>query len=183
MPVGMTLAFVAFLAGALLAVSLIAWWIIGPLDRAANRRRPVQFTMIDFFCLVFLVQLPMAAVHSLVPANETLTVWVLDAFGALACALLWWQSVARLSRADVVRVWQRSIFLTVVLPVACFGCIAFIFTSLMIVPVLFGGAGAPGLAGMLIVESILLGSFYLAGWFTRYIIKSRASHSPAASPE
>ena len=128
-------AFVPYLVLLLLGCSLLAAaslltaigrWIVGPLDRAARHRmRPTQFTMIDFLSLMFLFQLPMAAVRGWASVREDRTAFVFYAFGWLATSAMWGVSVRTLSRAGVKNIWRRAIFLALVLPAAYFGSIAF----------------------------------------------------------
>jgi hypothetical protein len=105
----------------------IGRYILGPLDRAARHRmRPTQFTMVDFLSLMFLFQLPMAALHAFFDVRDDPQVWVFDVFGWVACSLMWGLSVSTLSRAGIEKTWQRGVFLAFILPVAYFGSIVFV---------------------------------------------------------
>ena len=102
----------------------IGRYILGPLDRATrHRRRPTQFTMVDFMSLMFLFQLPMAALRGWTNLREEPSIWVFYIFGWLATAAMWASSVSTLSRAGVNYTWHRGVFLAFVLPAAYFGSI------------------------------------------------------------
>ena len=161
-------------------------WILGPLDRAArNRRHPVQFTMLDFFSLLFLLQLPLGVVHSFWSAEETGAVWVLDGFGWFATGLMWWISVRTLSRAGIHKPWHRVVFLLLVLPLAYSGIIAapFLFAALLAT---FAQGATSGwdqersvlLASILV---ILACAFYLSARFPRKMLSE--SEPPMAEPD
>ncbi len=93
------LLFLLGLAGAAAGLTCIGRYILGPLDQAArDQKRPTQFTMVDFLALVFLFQLPMAALHGLFDVRQEPRVWFFDAFAWIACCLMWGFSVATLSR-------------------------------------------------------------------------------------
>ena len=107
-------------------LTAIGQWIVGPLDRAARHRmRPTQFTMVDFLSLMFLFQLPMAAVRSWASVRDVPSVFVFYVFGWLATSAMWALSVRTLSRAGIEKTWHRGIFLALVLPAAYFGSIVF----------------------------------------------------------
>ena len=101
-------------------------WVFRPLDRAAKDRLcPTQFTIVDFFCLFFIVQAPTALIHSKTFAKEAgAAVYVLDGFVWICCGLIWWKSVEVMSRAGIHRPWHRIVFLTVVFPVTLVASIA-----------------------------------------------------------
>ena len=107
---------------------LMVWlgrWILGPLDRAAWRRKhAVQFTMLDFLSLVFLLQLPLAVVHANLIDVRPRSVGVLDGFGCLAVSLIWWGSVRTLSRAGIHAPWRRFALVAVCIPLAYVGTFA-----------------------------------------------------------
>jgi hypothetical protein len=103
-----------------------ARWIMRPIDEAAtDRQHPAQFSLADFLCLFFLLQLSMGLVHWAFPSETAAVVWFLDAFVWFldACAWfaltsLWWAGVRRLSRAGIRNPWIRCAFLTVAIPFA-----------------------------------------------------------------
>ena len=91
-----------------------------PIDEAArDRRHPAQFSLADFLCLFFLLQLSMGLVHwAFASESGVYFVWFLDAYAWIALASLWWAGVRRLSRAGVRNPWIRCAFLTVAIPFA-----------------------------------------------------------------
>ncbi len=109
----------------IVAVGVTGRWMLGPLDDAArNRRYPVQFTLMDFLTLVFLLQIPLGLVHSTMPYTQSWAIALLDVFGWTACSLIWWGSVRTLSRAGIHRPGQRILLAAVCIPVAYFGTFA-----------------------------------------------------------
>src|SRR3990172_12694922 len=63
----------------------VGFWIARPLDLAAkNRRHPTQFTIVDFFCLFVLIQVPTALIHSIpIGPGTAIQEWIpfaLDAY-------------------------------------------------------------------------------------------------------
>lgn len=104
-------------------------WILWPLDAVASRRhRRVQFTVIDFLGLVFLLQLPMALINLGTGtgmddglAEQRLTLYLL---GWIATALVWWRSVVVFSRAGVTQTKDRALTVFLVLPMAYLGTFA-----------------------------------------------------------
>ena len=103
-------------------IVLSGGWTLRPLDQAAkNSTRRPQFTLVDFFCLFILIQLPTGLIHGWLPDYPA--IWLLDAFAWGACGMMWWISVRTLSRAGVQNPWHRGIFLVLALPIAYFGSI------------------------------------------------------------
>ena len=99
---------------------MIGIWIFRPVDRAAkDRKHPTQFTIIDFFCLFFIIQVAMAVIHWLLGqgANAQMGfVYTLDAFSWFACGALWMKSVQLMSRAGIQLPRHRVLFLAVIIP-------------------------------------------------------------------
>lgn len=99
---------------------MIGIWVFRPVDRAAkDREHPTQFTIIDFFCLFFIIQLAMAVIHwqlGVGPGAQMDFVYTLDGFAWFACGALWMKSVQLMSRAGIQRPRHRILFLAVVIP-------------------------------------------------------------------
>ncbi len=110
----------------LVACLFIGAWILWPLDAVAARRRGrVQFTVIDFLGLVFLLQLPMALINlgtgSSVNADSRSTQLTLYILAWIGTALVWWRSVVVFSRAGVTQAKDRALTVFLVLPMAYLG--------------------------------------------------------------
>jgi len=100
-----------------LSTGAIAVWVLRPIHRAArSRRAPAQLALIDFLCLIFLAQLPMAVIGWFGGTFNPRGTWVLYVFGWVACGLLWWVAVRLLSRAGVRQARRRAVFQVFVLP-------------------------------------------------------------------
>jgi hypothetical protein len=175
------------LIGIGMAVWLVAWWILRPLDQAAKRLdRPTQFTIVDFFCLFFLLQWPMAFIH-FGEYRQTIEaeglVWPLDGFVWLACGSLWLASVRALSQAGVTNQWHRAIHLAFVLPVAIVGVIAVPILSVMSVAFVFAAAlGEVRPKGWVlapVIDLALIAGVYAAGQWTRRIVALPPPAPPA----
>ena len=165
---------------AMYVIVRIGRWILGPLDCAANGKTlPTQFTMLDFLSLIFLFQLPMAAVHWWLggieidprgPGENNATILMLDGFGWISCGLMWWLSVGTLSRARIQNTWHRAIFLAFVLPVTYFGTLAFVAASFMFFVLAANGQPVWEFGVALLIAMSLMFAFYLSSRFTRYMV-------------
>lgn len=122
-----TMEIIAILAiPGVVACLMIGAWILWPLDSVAARRRGrVQFTVIDFLGLMFLLQLPMALINLGTGTNmqsgmrgDQLTLYVLAWIGT---ALVWWRSIVVFSRAGVTQTKDRALTVFLVLPMAYLG--------------------------------------------------------------
>jgi hypothetical protein len=104
--------------------------ILRPIDRAAkDRNAPLRFSIGDFLCLFWMVQLPLAFVFQL-SGEETLTQYWLFTVVIWAVAPVVWFTCARaLSKAGVSTGKHRFIFLAVVVPTVYYGLFPFIGLS------------------------------------------------------
>jgi hypothetical protein len=165
----------------------IGRYILGPLDRAARHgMRPTQFTMVDFLSLIFLFQLPMAALQTLHGPGEERheAYWYLNLFCWIVIALMWGFSVRTLSRAGIENTWHRGVFLAFVLPAAYFGSIVFLI-SIFVAVVALWMEGLPSTNGALIVSAVvagLLAAFFLSAKFVRKMVAARASTEEYSRP-
>lgn len=170
-----------FLMAALVAaIGLSGRWTLRPLDQAAksSARRP-QFTLVDFFCLFLLVQLPTGLIHGWLPDYSA--IWVFDGFAWGACGMAWWISVRTLSRAGVQNPWHRGIFLVLVLPIAYFGAIvAAVLPVVTFALVVEGDGEGRTIALLAAIEAALCVGLHACGWFTRRIVA--AARGPEGSP-
>lgn len=170
-----------------LAVTCLAMaigrWVFHPVEWAAQQRElPPQYSIADFLCLFFLIQLPMALVHGYVGGAESrrpgdeldrAAPWILDAFAWFACGMMWWLSVRTLSRAGIRNPWSRAIFLVVVVPVALVGALGIPILSAIILTGL--GRLAPlALWGLVLLELVLVGAVFGCGKYTRRIVAAAA---------
>lgn len=167
----------------------IAAWTLEPVNRAArNRRAPVQFMLVDFLCLVVLLQLALALVHAFFSTRDIPTAGWFFAYGAawFAFGLMWWLSVQTLSRAGIRHAWRRAVFLAFVVPLTVYASIAVPVTSLTL---LFGFRtpatpdGMPGRLVAMLVTIDVVSIFVLCGCgcLTRWI--AAAASPSTAEPE
>jgi hypothetical protein len=165
----LALAFVGLVIGAGVA---IVKWILDPLEVASRQhRRPTQFTIADFLCLFFLLQLPVAAIHALPDGIPRDVKAIFDCVAWIICGLLWATCVKKLANCGIERPRHRLIFLAVVLPVSFFGTMAFVFSGIICGACFLDTAGGAiwGLV-LLFVELALLVVFRLSGNFVRRMV-------------
>jgi hypothetical protein len=170
------------LLGPLLALVLLGRWILGPLDRAARRRKgPTQFTVVDFLCLVFLIQLPLALIQATLMRGampELAAGRILLVVACVIGGLMWWISVKQLSGAGITRTSHRCIFLAFVLPVAFFGSIAMMILVAYLIAELSSPFGArPEALWPVPVMGALAIAFSGAASYTRWIVRQSEAHA------
>lgn len=157
----------------------IGKWILDPVEAAARRfQRPTQFTIADFLSLMFLLQLPMGVVHSLLRDAPKDTKFLLDAAGWIICSLMWGLSVKKLSCAGIERPRHRLIFLALVLPITYFGTFAFAILGLAALAVAEHGDASWAIA-LLLIDVALLAAFRFAAGFVRRMV---AASEPEPQP-
>jgi hypothetical protein len=101
-------------------------WIVLPIDRAAKSRGgPVQFSIGDFLCLFFAIQLPLSAIHVLVESRERLVFWLFTIAAWIVGPMVWLFCGRALSKAGIRNGTRRYLFLGLVLPVVYYGLIPF----------------------------------------------------------
>lgn len=177
LPIFGALLFFAGLIAAIAMLVTIGLYILAPLDQTArHRRRPTQFTMVDFLSLIFLFQLPMATIRAFVDANGHQYVMGLQIFGWLATSAMWGLSVRTLSRAGIENTRHRGIFLAFVLPAAYFGSVVFTVIVTVSVISLFVREALPrGAAPMMFaIAAALLPAFFLSARFVRKMVAASA---------
>ena len=107
--------------------SLVGIWVFRPIDRAAkDREHPTQFTIADFFCLLFIIQLAMAVIHWQFGLGEEAAmyyIYIFDAFAWFACGALWMKSVQLMSRAGIQKPLHRMLFLAFIIPATLVGAL------------------------------------------------------------
>jgi hypothetical protein len=166
-------------------VSIIGplWWtvyrVLRPVDRAARERNmPFRFSLGDFLCLFWIVQLPLAFVYRLGDdrdgdADLEQFYWILTAAVWIVAPLAWFTVARALSRAGVAAGLHRMLFLGLVLPTVYYGLFPFIGMSIAGVI----GIGQRGIAFFLenkfltalwcvLVIGLIAGGFY-SPWMIR----------------
>lgn len=135
---------VATIAGILfIVITPLAWTIrrvLRPVDRAARERNlPFRFSLGDFLCLFWIVQLPLTFVFRFGGARDSdrpgddeveQFYWILTAAVWVVAPLAWFTVARALSKAGVAAVLHRMIFLGLVLPIVYYGLFPFIGISL-----------------------------------------------------
>jgi hypothetical protein len=176
----------------LAALVVIPYWILRPIDRAAkDRRHPYQFTLADFACLFFLVQLSIAPGHFLFGEEQPQFVYVVVAYGWVASGLMWWFGVQRLSRAGVRKAWHRVIFLALVMPATLCGALGVPAMVVLTIAVMMdeGVATLPGgkmISGVAVPAAVAgaLAVLWGCARFTRRIVAAASTPTPEApTPE
>jgi len=179
------LLFLAAIFAVVAVIVLCVRWILRPVDQAAkDLQRPTQFTIVDFLCLFFVLQLFMALTHSFIPTSgrvgmETTILWAMDIYGWISFGAMWMVSVQKLSRAAITHTWHRAAFLALVLPVAFFCSIAVpILVVVFCGRIIFDHVGFDS-NGLILLALTAAGTtaIVLAGRYTRWMV---AASKPAA---
>ncbi len=155
-----------------LAPFFAAAWVLFPLDRLARWKRVrYQFMVVDYFSLVLLIQLPLAAKHAIYapdpPSWSAGSYWGFDVILCLVSGLIWWTGVRTFGQAGIRDTRTRAILGLVVLPVAFFGAL----TGLALLS-MTGWRVRRGLLVPLGSISILI-SMILCGRYTRRLENAR----------
>jgi cobalamin synthase len=128
--------------------------------------------MADAFSLLFLLQLPLGAVHALASSDNEFAMWM-RIFWCATCGTIWWTSVRTLSQAGVHKGWQRALFATVALPLAFVGSNAWaaiwVVLAFGLYEALTTSASVP-FAMLVAINAALLAAFFAAARFTRRIV-------------
>lgn len=130
------LVFRVLLALLILGVVLIpvyfAGFILRLLDRAAKaQRQTVKIYVVDFFSLLFLMQIPFAILMQQSNNDRLMAIAVSGVF-SLLMALVWWTTIRTVSKAGIVRVADRCWISLLVIPMMYVGSFAIIFIGLNI---------------------------------------------------
>jgi hypothetical protein len=183
----------AFAAAVAVLALAIGRWIFNPVERAARRRElPPQYSIADFLCLFFLIQLPMALVHGYLGGTESrgpgselarAAPWVLDVFAWFACGMMWWLSIRTLSRAGIRNPWSRAIFLVVVVPVALVGALGIPMLSIAVLIGLHSWTPAPWIWwALVLLDLVFVGAVFGCGKYTRRIVAAAGAPGEAEKP-
>ena len=106
---------------------LLAGWVLRPLDRSARYHKSKgRFMMVDFFGLVFLVQLPIALVTNMYSGSINKAMTLVYVVLPLVSALVWWTAVTTFAKAGITNVRTRMLLVFVVLPIAYVGSLVLI---------------------------------------------------------
>ncbi len=112
--------------GVILVPIFFAGFILRLLDKAAKaRQRPVRYYLVDFFSLVFLIQIPFALILQM-PNRDNFAAALVAGFFGLMMALVWWTTIKTVSRAGIVRVADRSWISLLVIPMMYVGSFAIV---------------------------------------------------------
>ncbi len=142
------------------------------IERRSFRRARVQFTVIDFLGLMFLMQLPMALIKLAVqwgPRRGDPRVPEMMMY-AMACAmtgLVWSQCVATFSRAGVTAARDRGWTVFLVLPMAYLGTFAL---PVLLVLALAGNVPPHWKLGLTVIALLDAGGLIAAGIISRQIV-------------
>ncbi len=174
---GKTVLSLGGLAGFVAMQIAVGIWVFRPVDQAAkDREHPTQFTIIDFFCLIFVIQVSMAVVHWLLGSrrdDEMAIVYIFDVFSWFACCTLWMKSVQLMSRAGIERPLHRVFFLAFIIPGTLVSSMGLPVVLLFILGIVFGDPDIEAyfdLLGLLIVLCFMPPVLYVSAKSTRRIV-------------
>ena len=101
----------------LLLAPIIAWLILGPVNRAGGRlRAPTRFLLIDFVWLLVELQVGLGFCLQYVGVQYQQSFLMLTGFLTFAIVTMWAGAVSFLSRAGVRNGTKRGAFIVVLLP-------------------------------------------------------------------
>ena len=104
--------------------------ILRPIDQAAkNRNAPFRFSIGDFLCLFWVVQLPLTFVFQLSDEETLATYWIFTVVIWAVAPLVWVTCARALSKAGVSAGKHRFFFLAIVVPTVYYGLFPFIGLS------------------------------------------------------
>src|SRR5688572_5942452 len=104
--------------------------ILRPVDQAAKERdAPFRFSLGDFLCLFWVVQLPLAFVMQIEGEETEPFFWVLTCVVWMVAPLVWVTCARALSKAGISAGKHRIFFLAIVLPTVYYGLFPFIGLS------------------------------------------------------
>ncbi len=168
-----------------LGVVFTAWplmWtvlrILRPVDQAAKERNlPFRFSMGDFLCLFWVVQLPLAFVYRIEGRETESFYWILTVVVWGVAPVVWVTCARALSKAGVSEGKHRFIFLGIVVPTVYYGLFPFIGLSWV-------GVGAIGFEGMdyflqhrsmIALWTILMFALIASGFYSPWMVEHAAS--------
>ena len=146
---------------------IFAALILRVIDIAARQRRePVRLYIVDFFSLIFFIQLPMAIALQTENREQGSAVAVAGIFSALM-ALVWWTTVKTVSRAGISDSKTRAWISLLVIPMAYVGSFSIIATGIGI-----GNSQDKQMTATLIaIEILLIGLMVLSWIVTRRAVR------------
>jgi hypothetical protein len=118
---------------ALLTLGSLRWTvtrILRPVDRAARERNlPFRFSLGDFLCLFWVVQIPLAFVFQIEGEELEAFYWIVTVVVWTVAPIVWIVCARALSKAGVSGGKHRFIFLGIVVPTVYYGLFPFIGLS------------------------------------------------------
>lgn len=104
--------------------------ILRPIDQAAKARdAPFRFSIGDFLCLFWVVQLPLAFVFQLSGEETSVPYWLFTIVIWAVAPIVWITCARALSKAGISGGIHRFIFLAAVVPTVYYGLFPFIGLS------------------------------------------------------
>jgi len=171
----------------LLIIGPLMWTVhrvLRPVDRAARKRNlPFRFSLGDFLCLFWIVQLPLAFVYRLRGGRAgedevTLYYWILTVAVWVVAPLAWFTVARALSKAGVAAGLHRMIFLGLVLPTVYYGLFPFIAMSIAAMI----GVGEKGFAFVLqnlfltVLWCVLVIALIACGYYSPWMIRRMSAY-------
>lgn len=164
---------VLILIGALTLLRATGNWILRPFTQITSTKTGLaQFTIADFFSLVFVIQLALGLIHALSVMRSRETPVPAIVIACLLCCLAWFINVRRLSHAGINQPTQRVQFLAGVLPLVYLG-IPFMIAgpaSIMMRPAYLPSPGRAASSLVILATFFLPVAFYWAAAFVRRML-------------
>ena len=159
----------------LFVMLLLSSWVLGPLEQRAKRGQyRMQFSLGDWICLILMIQLWAAIVHSFIAivGRDGGGALIMDVYGWALTVILWFGVVQRLSAAGIRKAWHRAGALVVVYPLNVLGAI---IAPSLLVAVVFSPLGAPEIRAILFPAcaaclALILGAVVASAYFVKKIV-------------
>lgn len=122
------------LAGLAFVVPIaVSVWMLRKLDRAAKVRRtafrdadlekpPTRIYIVDFFSLIFLIQIPFAVTMNIDRTHPFNGLGLVIIFALAGLLAVWWTTIRTVSEAGISSMRWRAIISMIVMPSAYIGC-------------------------------------------------------------
>jgi hypothetical protein len=154
--------------------------ILRPVDQAAKERNlPFRFSLGDFLCLFWVVQIPLAFVFQIEGEETEAFYWIVTVIVWAVAPLVWITCARALSKAGISAGKHRFIFLGVVVPTVYYGLFPFIGLSWAGVVAL----GTNGLAPLMqhrtamFFWGVLVISLIACGFYSPWLVRHASANA------
>jgi hypothetical protein len=158
--------------------------ILRPIDQAAKvRDAPFRFSIGDFLCLFWIVQLPLAFVFQIDAEETEVFYWVLMIAVWAVAPLVWFTCARTLSKASISTGIHRFIFLALVVPTVYYGLFPFVGLSVAGVAALAvsGPSGVLQYSSAIMIWVALAMALAIFGFYSPWLVRQASSDATTHS--